>query len=119
MKRIKVVGVLIFLLSVLLALLSNHISEENQKKLMHLTHLIEQKAFTQEISKSIFYGYRNNQDVLKALDKTMARFMEQKDRSVITNLETMTRWNQFYTDISKFREVEKIKTHMQKKRFLM
>ena len=110
MNRIKIVGILVFCLSVVLALLSNHISKENRANLSDLTTLNEQKAFTQEISKSIFYSYRNNQDISEMLDKTTAKFIANNSSRLSTDPQILERWNKFYADVTKFRKTEEVKT---------
>ena len=110
MKKIKVVGVLILLLSMVLALLSNHISTQNRTNLEELTTLNEQKAFTQEISKSIFYSYRNNTNISEILDATTAKFIGKNSARLSTEREILKRWNSFYADVTQFRKIEEVKT---------
>jgi len=110
MKKIKIVGILVFFLSILLALLSHHISTENRVNLNDLTVLNEQKAFTQEISKSIFYSYRNNTNISKMLDSTTAKFIAKNSSRLFTNPDILKRWNSFYADVTKFRKIEEVRT---------
>jgi len=110
MKRIKIVGILVFFLSLLLALLSYHISTENRVNLNDLTVLNEQKAFTQEISKSIFYSYRNNTNISEMLDSTTAKFIAKNSSRLSTDPDILKRWNSFYADVTKFRKAEEVKT---------
>jgi len=110
MRKIKVVGILLFTVALLLALLSSHISKENQKNLRDLTSLNEQKAFTQEISKSIFYSYRNQKEISEELERATATFISKNHTKLANDSHISQRWNQFYADVSQFRKIEKIKT---------
>jgi methyl-accepting chemotaxis protein len=110
MKKIKVVGMMVFLLAFFLALLSTHISKENEYHLNDLRCLNEQKSLTQEISKSIFYYYRNHQDISEKLDKTIAIFVSKNNINLLNEPQTLKRWNQFYADVNQFRKVTKVKT---------
>ena len=110
MRKIKVVGILLFTVALLLALLSSHISKENQKNLRDLTSLNEQKAFTQEISKSIFYSYRNQKEISEELERATATFISKNHTKLANDSHISQRWNQFYADVSQFRKIEKVKT---------
>jgi len=110
MNKIKTIGILVLLLSVVLALFSNHISKENRADLTDLTVLNEQKAFTQEISKSIFYSYRNNTNISEMLNKTTAKFIAKNSARLSTEPQILERWNSFYADVTKFRKTEEVKT---------
>jgi len=110
MKRIKIVGIFVFIISIILALFSNYISKENRISLGDLSILTEQKSFTQEISKSIFYSYKNNQDISKMLDRTTAKFIEKNSARLSNDPKILERWNKFYADVTKFRKVEEVKT---------
>jgi hypothetical protein len=113
MNRIKVVGGLVFILSVMLALLAGYIAEHNREQSDTLTFINEQKAFTQEISKSIFYAYRNGDNSSKVLDETVKKYLESAKRSeseFTQNRFIMTLWNIFYADVQKFRDIQKTPT---------
>ncbi len=120
MNRIKVVGGLVLFFSIVLVLLYTHITTQNIVNNRILTFLNEQKAFTQEISKSIFYTYRdvdiyeNNNS--KSLDETIKRYIE---NSKIESIESNDKynnpiiirlWNLFYADVQKFRTQQRIST---------
>ena len=113
MNRIKIVGGLVFLLSIILALLSNFIATQNRINSNSLSFIHEQKAFTQEISKSIFYTYRNDKKSTKTLDETIKNYLENAELNedgstqnrIITKL-----WNIFYADVERFRRQQKIET---------
>ena len=113
MQKIKIVGALVFLLTVVLVFLFSFISSENRDKSYRLTVINEQKAFTQEISKSIFYSYRNGNNHLKILDKTVKSYLDNakiKKSDFTQNRQILTLWNIFYADVQKFRNQQKVST---------
>ena len=110
MRKIKVVGALLFTVALILALLSYQISKENQKNLRDLTSLNEQKAFTQEVSKSIFYSYRNQKESSEELERATATFVSKNHTELANGSHISQRWNQFYADVSQFRKTERVKT---------
>jgi len=113
MKSIKVIGVLVFSLSIILAFLSNFIANENRKHSASLNFIHEQKAFTQEISKSIFYTYRNGEEESKTLDVAIKKYIENakvNETEFTQNRIIATLWNIFYGDVQKFRNQQKITT---------
>ncbi len=76
MTKIKIVGGLIFIVSIVLAVLFNHISQQNRLNSGLLDVINEQKAFTQEISKNIFYINKNRDASTKQLDDSIKKFIE-------------------------------------------
>ena len=113
MHKIKVVGGFIFLLSIILALLSNFIATQNQTNSNVLNFINEQKAFTQEISKSIFYSYRNGEKHTKILDETIKKYLENaelNENEFTQNRHIAMLWNIFYADVQKFRTQQKVST---------
>ncbi|MBU1667145.1 hypothetical protein KKC13_01930 [bacterium] len=113
MNRIKIVGGLIFLVSILLALLSSFISSQNRINSEALSFINEQKAFTQEISKSIFYTYRNGENSSELLDKNIKEYLNTtkvNEDALTQNRQIATLWNIFYADVQKFRNQQKIST---------
>lgn len=119
MKKIKIVGAFIFILSVILASLSYYISTQNMQNDNILKNINEKKAFTQEISKTIFYKYKRNDISTKDLDILINNFLNkignynlntdvkypryikiQEDK--IINL-----WNKFYLEVQHFRDESK------------
>lgn len=119
MKKIKVVGVIIFLLSVILALISQNISKQNTIKANVLNDIIEQKGFTQEISKNIFYIHHNESKNSSELDYLTKYFLENMrnresslceiESSLINQLDNkiVVLWNKFYSDVQKFKDQNK------------
>jgi len=121
MTKIKIIAILIFGISILLAFYSKHIATENEMNLMLLKTINEQKAFTQEISKNIFYIYRNKNASTKQLDELINNFVtniNNKDnifskisRNDIKNQsdKIIKLWNRFYLLVQKFRDANKVK----------
>ncbi len=112
MNKIKVIGGLIFTISVLLAILSNKIAKDNRENIISLEKINQQKAFTQEIAKSIFYIYQKRDSSSKILETTIDKFLN-RDRNRlldITSLDTTILWNRFYAKVSKFIKEQNLTT---------
>ena len=75
MTRIKILGFLIFALSIALTFLSYSLSQENKINTTMLNTINEQKAFTQEISKNIFYIYTHKNASPKQLNASIKMFL--------------------------------------------
>ena len=113
MKKIKIVGAFIFILSITLALLFNKTSQENNLHNNFLNTINKQKAFTQEISKNIFYIYRNKESSTNQLDKSIKDFLLYMSNSGETHKqsqEIITLWNKFYLHVQNFRDKSKTTT---------
>jgi len=113
MKKIKIVGGLIFLLSVISALLFSYISDKNKANIDSLSFINEQKSFTQEISKSILYLHRNRGGSSKQLDKNIEKFLENKSheqKSLNQNDNIDKLWDEFYLSVQKFKKEQEIST---------
>ena len=120
MTKIKFVGALIFIVSLILALYSKHISNQNEANIKLLKIINEQKAFTQEISKNIFFIYRNKDASVKQLDESIKAFvnnMNQKDEVLDAifsedikqeSEKIITLWNNFYLLVQKFRDAYRV-----------
>jgi methyl-accepting chemotaxis protein len=120
MTKIKVVAALIFILSLSLAYFSKYISNENEIHLKTLKLINEQKAFTQEISKNIFYIYNSKNGSTKELDHAIKLFadrMNQREEMLgevfshdIQKQKTqiVKDWNNFYLLVQKFRDVHSV-----------
>ena len=123
MTKIKLLGALIFILSIILALYSKHIATQNDANLVLLKTINEQKAFTQEISKNIFYMYKNKDASTKQLDESIKSFVKNMNqREELLNeifsddIELQTDkivklWNEFYLLVQKFRDISKVKSN--------
>ena len=122
MNKIKIAGIVIFILSIALVFLSSHISDENKINNNLLDTINEQKAFTQEISKNIFYIYKNKNASTKQLDDSIKKFinnLNNKDKILkpINSVEIKNKsaqivilWNEFYLSVQNFRDKSKIIT---------
>ncbi|MDD2448523.1 MAG: hypothetical protein PHS42_04450 [Sulfurimonas sp.] len=120
MTKIKIVGILIFTLSITLALLSSHISKQNSSNNNLLDILNSQKAFTQDIAKNIFFLYKNRNSSTKELDKSIKEFVENiKNRQALIEQNSFTNiveknkqisilWNKFYLLVQNFRDRSKV-----------
>lgn len=85
MTKIKIVGLLVFIVSIALTILSSYISHENKINNKLLDTINAQKGFTQEISKNIFYIYRNHNASTDQLDHSIQNFIhniEHKDEMI-------------------------------------
>jgi hypothetical protein len=106
MNKIKIVGILVFVLSLILALISIDISNKNRTNIRKLNILTEQKALIEKISKSIFYTYRNGVTGSNILDNGVQNIkIEENNIPIIQEL-----WSSFYSDVKKFRTQHKIAT---------
>ncbi len=114
MKKIKIIGLFIFILSIILAILSSYISNQNKINTNILNTISEQEAYTQEISKNIFYIYKHDNISTKNLDKAIKGFManlENRDKNLSQipsilvknqSQEILKLWNEFYLDVNSF-----------------
>ena len=88
MKKIKIVGFFIVVLSIALVFLFNYISQEEQRFAQQLSQINSQKSYTQEIAKSIFFTHRYKKEFPQTIDKNMYRFLsnlqikEKKDAKI-------------------------------------
>jgi hypothetical protein len=122
MNKIKIVSLLIFLLSILLTVVSIYISNQNKLEIKTLNTINIQKAFTQEISKNIFYIYKKQTLDENNLDKLIKNFMmhvsenekelhEISSKSITTQNDKIIKlWNKFYLSVQEFRNISKVTT---------
>ncbi len=120
MTKIKFVAALILLLSIVLAFYSKHISTQNEANLQLLKVINEQKAFTQEIAKNIFFIYRNKDASVKQLNESIQAFVENMNRKdeILHGISSseihkesdkiISLWNEFYLLVQKFRDAYRI-----------
>jgi hypothetical protein len=120
MKNIKIIGFLIIFLLIVLALFSKYIAMQNSANINLLKTINEQKAFTQEISKNIFYIYKNKSASTKELDKIIKAFIENMNNSnnSLEKVESpeikeqtehiVLLWNEFYFLVQNFRDKSKL-----------
>ncbi len=122
MNKIKIAGIIIFIVSVALAFVSKNISDHTRLNNNLLETINKQKAFTQEISKNIFYIYKNKNSSTKQLNDSIKNFLDNtnnredrlkdisSDKIKIQSQKIVGLWNKFYLDVQKFREKSKITT---------
>ncbi len=122
MTKIKIVGGLIFIISIVLAVLFNHISQQNRTNSELLDVVNEQKAFTQEISKNIFYINKNRDASTVQLDDSIKQFIKRMKRKNMIldevdspeikakSREIVVLWNAFYLSVQEFRDKSKTTT---------
>ncbi|QFR48727.1 cell wall metabolism sensor histidine kinase WalK [Sulfurimonas lithotrophica] len=120
MKKIKIVIALIFLLSILLAIIFSYINEQRSVSNNFLNVINQQKAFTQEIAKNIFYMYKNQNASDKQLDDSIKKFlsnMQNRDKNLKYidskeirehSKEIAVLWNKFYLEVQNFRDLNKV-----------
>ncbi len=122
MTNIKISGFFVFTISILLAFLSSYISEQNRINHNLITIVNEKKAFTQEISKNIFYLYKNKSSSTKQLDNSIKNFTKNMnnreklfneiapDTLKLHSEKIATLWNRFYLSVQKFRDNSRVTT---------
>lgn len=108
MNKIKIIGVVVFMLSLSLAFISVDIANKNRTYLATLNSFTGQKALVQEISKSIFYSYRNGIIHPKILDNTIMKYQEYIPFNKSAKIKTL--WSYFYADVKRFRKQQQIET---------
>lgn len=111
MKKIKIVGALIFLLSLTLAAVFYQTSKTISQQNALINIMNEQKNFTQEISKHIFYIYKYPESTTKRLDESIKLFsnsMNRREQGLQKNKKIMDLWNNFYLHVQHFRDSIKI-----------
>ena len=122
MNKIKIVGALVFTLSIILAILFNHVSEQSKIGNNILDTINQQKAFTQEISKNIFYIYKHRTASSSQLDSSIKSFvsnmnsrdnkLDKMDSIAIKeqSAKILILWNSFYLEVQNFRDFSKTTT---------
>ncbi|OHD97294.1 MAG: hypothetical protein A3E21_00620 [Sulfurimonas sp. RIFCSPHIGHO2_12_FULL_36_9] len=111
MKKIKIVGALIFLLSLALAAIFYHTSKTISQHNALMSIMNEQKNFTQEISKHIFYIYQYPESTTKRLDESIKLFsnsMSGREQGLQKSKKIIDLWNNFYLHVQHFRDSIKI-----------
>ena len=122
MNKIKIAAILIFIISIALVIVSKSIVDHAKINNKLLETINNQKAFTQEISKNIFYIYSNKNRSTKQLDSSIKAFLENlkhKDQQLkdisSSNIKLQSKkililWDKFYLDVQKFKKKSKIRT---------
>jgi len=126
MTKIKIIGALVFTSSILVTVLFNYANEQSKISNALLNTINQQKAFTQEISKNIFYIYKNKNASLIQLDNSLKGFilnMNSKDKKINQmnsiaikeqSVKILSLWNSFYLEVQHFRDLSKITTSYSK-----
>ncbi len=116
MNKIKIAGVLIFLISIALVIVSKNISDHTKINNNFLEIINKQKAFTQEIAKNIFYIYKNKNGSTEQLDESIKAFLlntQSKNKRLeiiaspmikLQSKKILLLWNKFYLDVQNFRD---------------
>jgi len=119
MTKIKIVGAVVFTLSITLAVLFSYVSHKSKISNNLLDTINQQKAFTQEISKNIFYIYKNQNASTAQLDSSIKSFItnvnkrDQKLDGVDSvaikeqSAKILLLWNTFYLKVQNFRDLNK------------
>lgn len=113
MKKIKIVGALIFMLFITLAFIFNYSLKENISHNNIIDTINEQKNFTQEISKNIFYIYKNQNRSTDKLDLSTKEFilnMKNREEDLKNSEKVVKLWNLFYLYVQNFRDQIKNKS---------
>ena len=76
MKRIKIVGFFILMVSIILIFLTNFISRQDQDFARRLALMGTQKSHLQEIAKSVFYTHRYKKQYPKSIDTHRYEFLK-------------------------------------------
>jgi len=106
MNKIKIVGVLVFILSLILALISMDIADKNRENIANLSFFSEQKSLIQEVSKTIFYSYKNGINA----SKDLLLFDINVSNSKIITPKIKSLWRNFYIDVKKFKKQQRVIT---------
>jgi len=122
MNKIKIVSALIIVLLIALAFFSKYAAEEEKNNRELVKIVDEQKAFTQEIAKNIFYLYKNQNSSFEEFDKSLRHFVQKMnskkdlfDQQEAEEIKIETDriallWNDFYLLVQNFRDKSKIRT---------
>lgn len=122
MTKIKIIGALVFILSILLIVLFNYTNNKNTININLINTINQQKSFTQDISKNIFYLYKDKDMSLSQLNTSVKVFlsnMETRDERYydisskaikLQNSKIVLLWNKFYILVQNFKDQKKITT---------
>jgi hypothetical protein len=100
MNKIKIAGAFVFFISITLTILFNLTSKINQNHNTFIEKINLQKSFTQEISKNIFYLFKNKTKSTKILNMDVK--LQTKNKNIISL------WNKFYLDVQTFKKINTI-----------
>jgi hypothetical protein len=100
MNKIKIAGAFVFFISIALSILFNITSKINQNHNIFIEKINLQKSFTQEISKNIFYLFKNKKETTKILK--MGVKLQTKNKKIISL------WNKFCLDVQAFEKLNAV-----------
>jgi len=118
MNKIKVIGLFVFLISFSLSIVTLYINNQNSIEAKAIDTINKHKAFTQEISKTIFYIYKNKKIDIKLEDSIKQFLVNTRDDNIdsISFYETTIQkdkiqksWNKFYLMVENFRKINRVK----------
>ena len=95
MTKIKVVGIIILILSISLIILSSSINDKNIAHNNIIDAINKQKTFTQEISRNIFYVYRNRDASVSELNESIDKYVDNisNNKNLITYENSSSAYN--------------------------
>lgn len=121
-RKIKLIGILFIILMVSIIATTIYLNEKNQKDASIINIAGKQRMLTQKISKNIFYLYHNDKESFTELDEATIEFIDNLNTLKEGNdlkkiykaptdeiekqiLKVEILWNNFYTNINKFKEL--------------
>jgi len=113
MKKIKIIGAFIFIFSVILAFMFNYTEQENTIHKKFIKNIKDQKDITQDISKHIFYIYRNKDTDTTSLTNSIKSYLKNinnRENELHKDKNIIKLWNNFYLQVQHFRENIKIRS---------
>ncbi len=122
MTKIKIIGAFIFVISIVLGVIFNFVNEQNRDNNNFIKIINQQKAFTQEISKNIFYISKHKDSSTKQLNDSIKQFLSNMDKREdnlheVHSIEIkkqsakiMKLWNEFYILVQNFKDQKKVTT---------
>ena len=113
MHKIKVVGIVIFVLTLVLVFIFNTISKQNRVNRDSISIINQQKSYTQEISKAVLYLSKNRGISSEQLDANIEKFLKNMKHKKVDSVEhdnLLLLWKEFYADVEQFKEKQKVTT---------
>ena len=122
MTKIKIIGAFIFIISIILGVLFNYVNNQNRDNNNLFKTINQQKAFTQEVSKNIFYISKHKDSSTTQLNTSIKQFLSNMDNREDNlheihskeikeqNAKIMKLWNEFYISVQKFKDHKKVTT---------
>jgi len=122
MNKIKIIGALVFFVAILLVILFKNIDNHNTQNSNLIKMINQQKAFTQEISKNIFYISKHKDSSTKQLNDSIKQFLVNMDNrdDYLEGVESieiqqqstkiMKLWNDFYILVQNFKNQKQVTT---------